>query len=195
MMRIQHSLLLLLLIGCLPAFSIAQGAVATQPGYDTDVVTGYGANQQRLLAPLPPHLPQYLPNGAVNLDEIWTQDGGARLYWNDVLIPRELNMAGNSWVDPALVPQLIPEKQTPVRRVWRRARTRPTTIKKAKVPPKVASTALKTPAIPLPMTPVETEKSSIPPLKAEQPTAAQAASPTLPRANTEMPDVTPPPLQ
>lgn len=194
-MRIKHSIFLLLCLVCTPGLALAQ-APSTLPGYDTNISGQSGAGvQQRMIVPLPPHLPEYLPNGAINLDEVWTQDGGARLYWNDVIIPRELKMAGNVWVDPALVPQLIPEKQTPARRVWRKSRARVSKVKKAKVPPNVASTALKSPSIPLPVTPVETEQKSIPPLKAAPQKTAPTPAPSLPRAETEMPDVTPPPLQ
>lgn len=202
-MRVKHSIFLLLCLTCMPSLVFAQAPYSNQPAYDPNIPVQFGAGSQGGVVALPPELPEYLPNGAINLDEVWTQDGGARLYWNDVIIPRELKMAGNAWIDPALVPQLIPEKQTPVRRAWRRSRARASTVKKVKVPPNVASTSLKSPAIPLPLTPVETEQKDIPPLKAAQSTTVKAAeqktvtspAPARPRAETEMPDVTPPPLQ
>lgn len=195
-MKTTCSLFLAALLAALPALSVAQAPYSTQPNYDPNIPVQFGAGEQRLVVPLPPQLPEYLPNGAINLDEVWTQDGGARLYWNNVIIPRELKMAGNYWIDPALVPQLIPEKQTPVRRVWRGRKARATKIRKAKVPPNVASTALKKPAIPLPVTPVETEASAIPPLKAAASAPVKETPKNLaPRAETEMPDITPPPLQ
>lgn len=195
-MKVRHSIFFMLGLLFLPALTWAQAPYSNQPAYDPNIPVQFGAGgQERMIVPLPPQLPEYLPNGAINLDEVWIQDGGARLYWNDVIIPRELKMAGNAWIDPALVPQLIPEKQTPVRRVWRKGRTRARSVKKVKVPANVASTALKTPAIPLPLTPLETEQKAVPPLKAAPQKAAPAQASALPRAETEMPDVTPPPLQ
>lgn len=176
--------------------ALAQEPASNQPNYDPNIPVQFGAGGEHFTVPLPPHLPMYLPNGAINLDAVWTQDGGARLYWNNVIIPKELKMAGNYWIDPALVPQLIPEKQAPVRRYWRKARRVKT--KKVNIPPNVSSTALKAPAIPLPMTPVEEETKAVPPLKATSNNTSStpiSTIPTPPRADTEMPDVTPPPLQ
>lgn len=136
-------------------------------GYDTAPVSV----QQ---APVQPHLPYFLPNGAVNLDEAWIEYGGARPYWNSVTIPRQLRLGGASWVDPALVPELLaaPKQATPVRK-WTRRSTRK--IRKAmprisvKVPPNAGSTALKKPVakvppVPLPVKPVKPAK---PPVLAE----------------------------
>ncbi|MDE5831557.1 MAG: hypothetical protein K2H64_00970 [Desulfovibrio sp.] len=115
----------------------------------------------------PSQLPQYLPNGAVNLDEAWTQYGGARLYWNSVRIPKQLNLAGATWVDPALVPELNlqPQKTTVKKRVWRPAKRR-VAVKKAvakvKVPRRMTSRKLTTPAIPLPVAPVAPENNIAP---------------------------------
>ncbi len=194
-MIFKKSIVLLFILTGMPALLFAQEPASTQPNYDPNVPVQFGTGGQRYIVPLPPQLPLYLPNGAINLDAVWTQDGGARLYWNNVIIPKELKMAGNYWIDPALVPQLIPEKKAPVRRVWRKARKVRT--KKVNVPPNVASTALKSPAIPLPVNPVPNETGEIPPLKAapKNPPASTAAAPSRPRADTEMPDVTPPPLQ
>ncbi len=52
----------------------------------------------------------YLPGGSINLDDVWTLNGGARMYWNSTRYPIQLNMAGQTWVDPALVPELFPPK-------------------------------------------------------------------------------------
>lgn len=197
-MKIKPSIITLILLSLIPGLTFAQAPYSNQPAYDPNIPVQFGAGtpQGRIVA-LPPQLPEYLPNGAINLDEVWIQDGGARLYWNNVIIPKQLKMAGNYWIDPALVPQLIPEKQTPVRRVWRKSRTRTSKVKKVKVPANVASTALKRPAIPLPVTPVENESKEIKPLKAPTSSAPEIkpAPISRPRAETEMPDVTPPPLQ
>ena len=72
------------------------------------------------VVPLPPHLPARLPSGGVNLDEAWIQDGGARLYWNTLVIPRQLRMGGASFVDPAAVPELLPVDSDKVVRPARR---------------------------------------------------------------------------
>lgn len=173
---------------------MAQAPYSNQPMYDPNIPVEFGAGTNRQLVPLPPHLPQYLPNGAINLDEVWTQDGGARLYWNTVIIPKELKMAGAYWIDPALVPNLIPQQPAQTRRRYRSVKkTRRT---KVKVPANASSTSLTPPAIPLPVTPVVEEKQqTIPPLTASQTSRAEVSSSPVPPPNQEDRSVTPPPLQ
>lgn len=170
--------------------ALAAEPASNQPAYDPNIPVQFGSGSSTPLVPLPPTVPQYLPNGAVNLDWVWTQDGGARLYWNDVIIPKELKMAGATWIDPALVPELLPDRKAQtVRRYYNRRPARKRTVAKAKVPAKVASTSLKSPAIPLPLTPVA-QTGNIKPLKASIP-KAKPASP----ADQEVVTVTPPRLQ
>ena len=185
----KYAILTSLILALFAAPSMAAAPASNQPAYDPNIPVEFGSGRAAPLVPLPPQVPQFLPNGAVNLDYVWTQDGGARLYWNDVIIPKELKMAGASWIDPALVPQLVPDsKSRAVRRYYSKAYRRPArkrTVAKAKVPPRVASTSLKSPAIPLPLTPVAEKPAPVPPLKAAQ------ASP----ADQEVVTVTPPRLQ
>lgn len=146
------------------------------------------------LVSMPPHLPPYLPNGAVNLDYDWIEDGGARDYWNFVIVPRQLRMDGARWVDPALVPDLFAPKKKPARR--RYYRRKPAHV--AKAPANASSTALKSPTIPLPVTPVEEVRpqGSIPPLRPGQVTPRRTrASVRAPVTVEEMPEVVPPRLQ
>ncbi|MGE9984346.1 hypothetical protein [Desulfovibrio sp. SGI.169] len=103
-------------------------------------------------APLPPRLPALTPSGGVNLDEAWIQNGGARLYWNTLVIPRQIRMGGARFADPAAVPELLPsDGQKAVRPARRRSRPKPAvpaaTQKSAqRTPPAgVASTALRPP--------------------------------------------------
>lgn len=168
--------------------SMAAAPVSNQPAYAPNIPVEFGSGSATPLVPLPPHVPEYLPNGAINLDYVWTEDGGARLYWNNVIIPKELKMGGNTWIDPALVPDLFQSR--PVRQVRRSYVRRPARKKvaKAKIPAKVASTSLRSPAIPLPVTPVK-QPETIPPLKA--PAKAAPVSP----ADQEVSSVTPPRLQ
>lgn len=155
------------------AFAIVPGvALAAQqsppPGYEPSIPTQFSSQGGMVVQ----QFPEYLPNGAVNLDEAWILDGGARLYWNSVRVPQQINLAGQTWIDPASVPLLFPQKQPvqPRKRYYRRRAK----VAKVKVPPNVASTALKSPAIPLPVTPVqETETTTtFPPLKAPHRRAA-----------------------
>lgn len=139
------------------------------PGYENSLPY---ASQQ-------PALPYYLPGGGVNLDEAWTRDGGARMYWNSTYIPKQLNMAGATWVDPALVPELViqQQKKQPVKkRVTRRYYKRKVAVKKpvrvARAPKNAGSRSLRSPAIPLPVTP-------IPPLSANQPQTPPVTPPRL----------------
>lgn len=103
--------------------------------------------------PLPPRLPAFLPSGGANLNEAWIQDGGARLYWNTLVIPRQLRMGGATFVDPASVPELLPPgavkvvQPAPVRR--RRAAPQSSARRSAKpvpAPADAACTALTPPA-------------------------------------------------
>lgn len=172
---------------------LAAAPYSNQPGPDPNIPIQFGSGRSAPLVPLPPQVPPYLPNGAVNLDYVWTQDGGARLYWNEVIIPQELKMGGATWIDPALVPQLLPQKQVrPARRYYTRRYAKKRPVAKAKVPTKVASTKLRSPspAIPLPVTPVEAPKDngSIPPLKVATPSRVSPA-------DQEVRTITPPPLQ
>lgn len=177
----------------MPYWAYGAEPMSTAPSYDP-VPGEFGTGDQRLIVPLPPTFPTYLPNGAINLDEAWIEDGGARLYWNNIIIPRQLKMNGNYWVDPALVPLLIPQKTTPVRRNYSRV-VRPRV--KSSAPKNAASTALKTPAIPLPVQPVPARTTArVPapfsPAKAKAP-AATATTTDTSRDTGEM--IPPPRLQ
>ncbi len=102
-------------------------------------------------APLPPHLPVLTPSGGVNLDEAWVRDGGARLYWNTLVIPRQIRMGGARFADPAAVPQLLPQDEKrarPARRYSRGRVVAPAEKQKnlPRTPPAgAASTALRPP--------------------------------------------------
>ena len=143
---------------------------ASPPGYENSLS----------YAPQQPALPYYLPGGGVNLDEAWTRDGGARMYWNSTYIPKQLNMAGATWVDPALVPELViqQQKQPVKKRITRRYYKRKTSVKKparvARAPKNAGSRSLRSPAIPLPVTP-----TPIPPLSANQPQTPPVTPPRL----------------
>lgn len=155
---------ILILIACLlaPCIVYAAEPISTQPAYDP-IPGELGAGNERLTVPLPPSFPTYLPNGAINLDEAWIQDGGARLYWNMVVVPRQLKMGGAYWVDPALVPVLIQQSpQKAARRSYVR-RARPKAVKVAKAPARASSTSLRSPAIPLPVDPVPAKTAIVPP--------------------------------
>lgn len=178
----------------------AQAPASTQPAENPNAPYVFGSGSAAPLAPMPPHLPKYMPSGADNLDYDWIEDGGARLYWNDVIIPQQLRMNGAYWIDPALVPQLLPDKSTPRRRYYPRKKRRV----KSTAPVNASSTALKTPAIPLPVTkekapaakPATTDKAKenvIPPLRAPQKSPAPASSHMAPPV--EDITVVPPPLQ
>lgn len=203
-----------------PAPMASNAPASTIPAENPNVPRVMGSGSAAPLLPLPPQVPQFMPSGAPNLDWYWTEDGGARLYWNDVIIPQQLKMAGATWIDPALVPQLVVTKAAPRKRYYKRR------IKRVKstAPAKAGSTSLKSPAVPLPLNPgsgaenTETTKdkpaeqtSGIPPLTAPKATAsphksaprktrASAERKTRPPvqvtpASTEDITVTPPPLQ
>lgn len=145
----------------------------TVPDAASEVEIGY---RPASIIPMPPHLPPYLPNGAPNLDYDWLEDGGARLYWNYIIIPQQLRMDGASWRDPALMPELLPPKK-PTRVISRSRSYRQSAA--AKPAPRTSQTASRRPstAIPLPVAPV------IPPLTADQisPSAVIAPMVEVPR--------------
>lgn len=178
----KPALLLVLFCALLQTPALAAEPMSTAP-LANPVPGEFGAGNERLTVPLPPSFPEYLPNGAINLDQAWIQDGGARLYWNTIVVPRQLKMGGAYWIDPALVPQLVinPQKQ-PARRYYRRAKP---SAAKSPAPPNAASTALKSPAIPLPVEPVPAQPvvpSPFSPAQTRQPVVAapDAASPVAP---------------
>ena len=181
------------------AASAAQGT-----GYDS-VPAAVAAPSRQNVAPLPPQLPAYLPNGAVNLDEAWVQDGGARLYWNTLLVPRQLKMAGATWIDPALTPQLLaPPAKTAPRKRWKaRRKAAPTPVVTVKAPEGAGSTALIcVPAAPglLPLPFPTTAKAAAPaaPTAPAEPAKASPTPPTAPATPTAQAPTMPvpaPPLQ
>ena len=220
MPRFPHILSPLLMLAlCLPAGQALAATSMDMTGYDAGPAIITPPTRQNPVQ-LPPQLPAYLPNGAVNLDEAWIQDGGARLYWNTLLIPRQLKMAGATWVDPALVPPLFPPQQAKQpRKRWRAPRkAAPKAVTTVKVPEGVGSTALicvpATPgAIPLPLTEGQTPVAQTPhpqapvsptpaaaaapaePVKAVQATPAAPAAPKVPAAQAPAEPVPIPPLQ
>lgn len=168
--------------------------------------TGYDAVPVRQnVVPLPPQMPEYLPDGAANLDAAWIQDGGARLYWNTLLVPRQLKMAGATWVDPALTPQLLapPAKTSPRKRWKARPKAAPTPVVTVKAPEGAGSTALIcVPAAPglLPLPFPTTAKTAAPAAPAAPAEPAKAAptppaAPATPTAQTPTMPVPAPPLQ
>lgn len=188
-------------------------ASATEaPGYGTEPSVVATPSRQSAVQ-LPPQLPPYLPNGAVNLEEAWIEDGGARLYWNTLLIPRQLKMSGATWVDPALTPQLLtpPPAATPPRKRWRsRRKAAPKPVTTATVPEGAGSTALicvpATPGmIPLPLTATDPKAAApstpvapaVPaePAKATPVAPAAPATPTNPAVQVPTETVPAPPLQ
>lgn len=209
-MKLKSYSLIVCLALC-PAIAFGAEPGSLPPNYDNiPVSSGSGV----------PHLPQYLPDGAINLDEAWTQDGGARPYWNTVVIPQELKMDGRNWVDPALMPQLVTD--TPAKSARKYKRVDKPKVKKATVqaPASPSASASNSPAIPLPVTPQASGNDAIPPLKApaaeapvrKAPVKKAAAQPQDPKVSEarvqktepvhrvatgdeEVPTITPPPLQ
>lgn len=160
-MRIMPVLLIAFLLGALPAAARAAAG------------TGYEGLPPAPVVPGQIRLPAFLPNGVANLEEIWTEEGGARPYWNSVRRPIQLRMGGATWVDPALVPDLFTpvKKAAPVRK---RTRKRATHLRKkplaaAKVPAKAGATALKKPAAAIPAVPLPVNRirPAKPPVLAE----------------------------
>lgn len=60
---------------------------------------------------------------ADTLNDVWIRDGGARLYYDALVRPRDLNMNGARWEDPALNHRLPPLYEPQPRK--RRAVARP----------------------------------------------------------------------
>lgn len=160
---------------CSPALAAAAEPMSTAP-HVNPVPGEFGAGSQPLTGALPPSFPEYLPNGAVNLDEAWIQDGGARYYWNTIIVPRQLKMGGAYWIDPALVPRLTIQPQQR-RKVARRSyrRTAPVSRVVTPAPVNASSRALRSPAIPLPVEPVPGSAIVPPPFS---PAQNRAVTPT-----------------
>lgn len=99
-------------------------AAPPMPGYDTQPSVEDAAGSGAYLGS-PAYPPMTLPDGAVNLDDVWTEHGGARMYWNSTRYPIQLKLAGQTWVDPALVPELFTQKTTVKKKYRPRRRARP----------------------------------------------------------------------
>lgn len=71
-------------------------------------------------------VPPTMPNGAPNLTWHWIEGGGARLYQNTILTPRQVRLMGARWVDPASVPPLClsNDQADPCQRKQRRTHRR-----------------------------------------------------------------------
>lgn len=174
-MRLSYIRLFYLLLLCLlPAVSFAATAQPRlpPPGYAPD-----------------PELaqPDILPSGAIDLDAQWTNDGGARLYWDTVKVPQELKMNGRQWQDPALMPELKFNQGPAARK-----RAAPAVKKRVSKPKTVKKTAQKArkklkPAQPIPL-PVN-EDQPLPPLTPKQQEERWVD------ARTESPYIEPPRLQ
>lgn len=183
----------------------AEGALAASAAQGTgyDSVPAAVAPSRQYVAPLPPQMPEYLPDGAVNLDAAWIQDGGARLYWNTLLVPRQLKMAGATWIDPALTPQLLtPPKTAAPRKRWKpRRKAAPRQVVTVKAPEGAGSTALIcVPAAPglLPLPFTATAPAAAAPAAPAQPaktTPTPPAAPATPTAQAPTMPVAAPPLQ
>lgn len=171
-------------------FSIILGGSAYadtyMPGYDTVPNVEDAAGPGVSMSSYPP---MYVPGGGINLDDVWTLNGGARMYWNSTRYPIQLNLAGQTWVDPALVPELFPQKAAAPKKRYRPRRV------KAKPKPKLicfpadqVPEALrpKKAAIPVPVT--ETKKEA-----AHRPAVAKAE--VAPQPVSRPVQTTPPALE
>ncbi|MDR1659285.1 MAG: hypothetical protein LBR94_02955 [Desulfovibrio sp.] len=58
---------------------------------------------------LPPFAAPQTPSPVqTNMSEAWKSSGAARLYWGALVFPRQIQMGGASFRDPASVPELFP---------------------------------------------------------------------------------------
>ena len=96
------------------------------------------------------------PAGQTNLTRIWTDKGGARLYWNTLVDPLQIRMAGARFDDPAAVPELrlTPPEIKPVPRRYRNGHKKvqarkaaPATVPRVAAPKGVGSAALMPPPV------------------------------------------------
>ncbi|MCR5814817.1 MAG: hypothetical protein K6G15_10050 [Desulfovibrio sp.] len=77
-------------------------------------------------------VPQWTQDGQLNLTHEWIEHGGARLYWNSLLTPRQVRLVGMRFKDPADRPFLMldepvaqkPAKASKRRRAHRRSQGR-----------------------------------------------------------------------
>ena len=130
--------------------------------------------------PVPPQVPARTASGATNINDVWLHNGGGRLYQNTLVAPRQIDLEGARFVDPAAVPELAltppVDKKAPVRHA---RKTKPAKAAPAEAannaptaPPKgVGKTSL----------PAPVSSSAIPPLSSAAPappkSGASAAGP------------------
>ncbi|MBO4334498.1 MAG: hypothetical protein J5846_01510 [Desulfovibrio sp.] len=56
-------------------------------------------------------VPQWTRDGQLNLTHEWIEHGGARLYWNSLLTPRQVRLVGMRFKDPADRPFLLLDEE------------------------------------------------------------------------------------
>lgn len=100
---------------------------------------------------IPPQVPPTVSDGAPNINEVWLNHGGARVYWNTLTQPNGIRLIGSRFNDPASVPQLIKEKPAKKQnKKKKKKQNQPvaqqnTQITPVKVPENASSTALQIP--------------------------------------------------
>jgi hypothetical protein len=148
------------------------------------------------------------PDGRMNITEEWKNSGAARLYWNTLMMPRQIQMGGATFHDPALVPELSPggrpvpserknNSKTPVKvQTSAKTRSQQSTIDSGaaaipqRPPANAGSTALKPPVPPQ-------DNSKIPPLNTIQNAVAGSGefatinqpSPDAPKSEIAVPQI------
>lgn len=116
-------LVVLVILGCGTVQAAQAAAISGAPQPPT--VHTPTVSIPAVVPPQVPVVPQpelYLPSSSINLTQVWLHSPAARMYWNGVPHPTQINMGVGSFRDPALVSPLFPE-QKPRARGPRRARS------------------------------------------------------------------------
>jgi hypothetical protein len=180
--RVIYLFILILALGAqLPCPGAASAAVAARELPPPTVTPAAPASGLASSAPEDRH----------SLNGEWMRNGGARLYWNTLMYPRQIRMGGARFVDPAAMPELLaPAKSAKKQRVTSGSKARASSKAPAAAPAQASAKPANSTAK---LTPPQAPAAPVLPLPAQpsQPTITAPVTPDGPKAT---PGATPNPL-
>lgn len=138
------SFLLLQFILCVASLACAAPMNAANVNATTTKATNPTNNvPQTMLHAIPLNRPQM--HESITLEDVWRENGGARLYFMAIRTPQQLFTAGYPWIDPASTPLLQPISSYPPakKKVYRRAKPKKVANMTMKATPTVSQNQIK----------------------------------------------------
>ncbi|MDR3362600.1 MAG: hypothetical protein LBO64_07160 [Desulfovibrio sp.] len=186
--RVIHLFVLFLALGAqLPCPHAANAAVAARE-LPPPAVTPAGP------APLASGVASSAPEDSRSLNGEWMRSGGARLYWNTLMYPRQIRMGGARFVDPAAMPELLaPAKSAKKQRAASGSKSRASSkapVAASDAPARTSAKPANSTAKPMPPQAPAAPALSLP----AQPSQPTITAPVTPGGAEAAPGATPNPL-